>query len=157
MKNFKTLGRQLKSMVAQYRMDRRISRRVRAYERGLLHRSHKDRLRGFAEEIGASPEQVSFFFRNVRRTTFDQWLKTCRIKDAMETMRIHPEWSLQKTGGLVGYSDKSNFKRHFKEIAGCNPVEWRERLRKQASYRRQEEAERRPRGRTSNFRRPSDC
>ena len=36
-----------------------------------------------------------------------------------------PETPVRHIGYIIGFSDKSNFRRQFREVVGCTPTEWR--------------------------------
>ena len=50
-----------------------------------------------------------------------------RIEDAKRLLMEQPEIPVRHIGYIIGFSDKSNFRRQFKEVVGCTPSEWRER------------------------------
>jgi AraC-like DNA-binding protein len=50
-----------------------------------------------------------------------------RIRDAQEQMKEEPLTPTSVIARRVGYQDRSNFSRHFKEITGLTPDAWRKR------------------------------
>ncbi len=48
-----------------------------------------------------------------------------RLKDAQEQMLAEPDTPTAVIARRVGYQDRSNFSRHFKEFTGLTPDTWR--------------------------------
>ena len=47
------------------------------------------------------------------------------MDEAMRLLLENRETPANLIGEQVGISDKSNFRKQFKEITGCTPVQWR--------------------------------
>ena len=56
---------------------------------------------------------------------FLQWRKEIRIDEAKRLLVKDKTIPTAIIGEEVGISDKSNFKRQFREITGCTPAQWR--------------------------------
>lgn len=80
------------------------------------------------DELGLTNMELSFYCSHILNKKFLSWRKEMRIKDAQRLLIEHPEIPVRHIGYIVGLNDKSYFRRQFKEIVGCTPTEWRERL-----------------------------
>ena len=77
-----------------------------------------------AESIGTTyPILYRYFSADGR--DFRTWRTALRIQDAMEQMKAHPSIPLSTISRRVGFSDRSNFARLFKEHTGVTPNQWR--------------------------------
>lgn len=80
-----------------------------------------------AHTLHVASAQLSHFFRTQMGTRFTTWRKQLRITEAKELLLKRPELSITEVGLMVGFEDKSNFRKAFKDICHCTPGEWRER------------------------------
>ena len=78
-----------------------------------------------AARLGVRKMQISLYTHSVYGLSFPGWRKELRIKEAMRLLLEDKSIPTTLIGEAVGISDKSNFRRQFKEIAGCTPLEWR--------------------------------
>jgi AraC-like DNA-binding protein len=82
-------------------------------------------LQEVADSLGLYKEDFSLFFRRVYGKNFLQWRKEIRIDEAKRLLVKDKTIPTAIIGEEVGISDKSNFKRQFREITGCTPAQWR--------------------------------
>jgi AraC-like DNA-binding protein len=78
-----------------------------------------------AREIGISKELLSLYFRCIVKKSFLHWRKEMRIAEAKKLLLEERSTPLLIVAESVGIGDKSNFRKQFKEVAGCTPTEWR--------------------------------
>ena len=78
-----------------------------------------------ADNLGITSEELGLYSWNVSGKSFLQWRKALRIDEAMRLLLEDRETPANLIGEQVGISDKSNFRKQFKEITGCSPAEWR--------------------------------
>lgn len=79
-----------------------------------------------ADDIGVSQEQLSWFFRQYAGTSFLQWRKRLRIRDAKKLLSRKNPLPVTKVGEMVGIPDKSNFRNQFEAFTGMTPAQWRD-------------------------------
>lgn len=77
-----------------------------------------------AGQIGATPEQLSYFCSEVLGKTFRQLRKELRIREAERLLRRCPGMTLSELGRSVGIPDRSDFRKQFIDVAGQSPGEW---------------------------------
>ena len=82
-------------------------------------------LQEVADSLVLYKEDFSLFFRRVYGKNFLQWRKEIRIDEAKRLLVKDKTIPTAIIGEEVGISDKSNFKRQFREITGCTPAQWR--------------------------------
>lgn len=78
-----------------------------------------------AEELAMSREQLSRYFLLRFGLSFIRWRREIRVEEAKRILRDNKTIPTALVGEAVGISDKSNFRRQFKEITGYTPAEWR--------------------------------
>lgn len=84
-------------------------------------------LEDVADELGVSPAQLRSYFTDVVGVRFSCWRKALRIEKAKSLLLERPELPVSTIGTMVGFPDKSNFRKRFREVEDCSPREWRER------------------------------
>ncbi|MBI5915286.1 MAG: helix-turn-helix transcriptional regulator [Bacteroidetes bacterium] len=57
-----------------------------------------------------------------------EYVRNKRLEKAAELLREQPEWSVSQVAQEVGFGNQSYFTVRFKEVFGCCPGAWRERL-----------------------------
>jgi len=57
--------------------------------------------------------------------SFREWINQLRIEEAQNLLRQYPEMTVTEIASKVGFSDKTNFRRHFIALTGFNPQDWR--------------------------------
>lgn len=78
-----------------------------------------------AAELGLRKEQLSLYFRKHVGTSFIKWRRELRIKEAQRLLLEDKNTPTAVIGEAVGISDKSYFRRQFKEVTGVSPAIWR--------------------------------
>jgi AraC-like DNA-binding protein len=78
-----------------------------------------------ASKIGTNRSYLSEHINSNIGKTFRQWINELRIDEAKNWMRQYPEMTLNEIASHVGYTDKSNFIRQFKQLTSATPNEWR--------------------------------
>ncbi|MBP5719518.1 MAG: AraC family transcriptional regulator [Bacteroidales bacterium] len=78
-----------------------------------------------ADELGIRKEQLSLYFRMHVGTSFIKWRRELRIKEAQRLLLEDKNIPTAIIGEAVGISDKSYFRRQFKEVTGLTPAAYR--------------------------------
>ena len=78
-----------------------------------------------ADSLGITREELGSYTWSLCGKSFLQWRKELRIEEAKRLLLDNRETPANLIGEQVGIGDKSNFRRQFREIAGCTPAEWR--------------------------------
>ena len=79
-----------------------------------------------ARIMNLSSEQLGHYFRTRTGQSFLRWRRQLRIEEAQRLLLADRKMPAALVGEAVGISDKSNFRRQFKELTGCTPAEWRQ-------------------------------
>lgn len=79
-----------------------------------------------AEELGTNRSYFSRYLNSQKNTDFRNWRTKLRIEEAGRLLLIYHDKSLAEIAEMVGISDTSNFRKHFIEIMGRTPQEWRD-------------------------------
>lgn len=79
-----------------------------------------------AEELGMNRSYFSRYLNTQKNTDFRNWRTRLRIEEASRLLLIYPDKSLANIAEEVGISDTSNFRKHFIDIKGITPQEWRD-------------------------------
>ena len=82
-----------------------------------------------AASLGIDKDILSKYFRRNYGKCFLQWRKETRINEAKLLLLKDRDMPTALIGEQVGISDKSNFKRQFRDLTGYTPAQWR--LKKQ--------------------------
>lgn len=80
-----------------------------------------------AESIGTTYPILYRYFA-AEGKDFRTWRTALRIEDAMAQMKAEPDTPISTISRRVGFSDRSNFARLFKEHIGLTPFQWRQTL-----------------------------
>ena len=88
--------------------------------------SAEDSLDNFADRVGVPRDEVAAFMRDHLGDRFMTMRKRLRISDAEELLLKKPELSLAEVGRTVGFQDKSDFRKTFRQEKGISPHSWRE-------------------------------
>jgi AraC-like DNA-binding protein len=102
----------LEKRIEQWIEDKRFA------EKGII-------LNTLALELGTNRSYLSKYFNTDMGKTFRDWLNLLRIEEAQRLLVQYPEASIAKIASQVGFSDKSNFRRHFINLTGVSPQDWR--------------------------------
>ena len=79
-----------------------------------------------ADSIGVPREEVVTFMHDWVGDRFLAMRKRLRIYDAGELLLNDPEMPLAEAGRTVGFQDKSDFRKTFRQEKGMSPYSWRE-------------------------------
>jgi AraC-like DNA-binding protein len=105
----------------------RVEARLQTWVDNKGYRKPQRTLMEAAESIGTTyPILYRYFAADGR--DFRTWRTALRIEDAMEQMKAEPDTPLSTISRRVGFSDRSNFARLFKEHIGLTPYQWRQTL-----------------------------
>ena len=83
-----------------------------------------------AKELGTTKNLLNCYFAKYEHITFREWRTQLRIKEAERILCEEDGVVVSSLHELVGVSDKSNFRRSFKQIIGMTPNEYRKQVRK---------------------------
>ena len=78
-----------------------------------------------AARMGLTWPQLFAWCQQRTGMDFRAWRIRLRIEDAKELLLKEPEASAATIARKVGYNDRSNFTRHFQQLTGVTPVQWR--------------------------------
>ncbi len=79
-----------------------------------------------AEQLGISRRSLERFVHPSTNQDFRFWKTSVRIERAKTLLLEREESPVIDIAMAVGFNDKSNFHKKFKEITGCTPSQWRE-------------------------------
>ena len=97
---------------------------LQAWVKGKGYRLPQRSLAEAAESIGTTYPILYRYF-SAEGKDFRTWRTVLRIQDAMEQMKAEPRTPLSTISRRVGFSDRSNFARLFKDHIGLTPLQWR--------------------------------
>jgi AraC-like DNA-binding protein len=80
-----------------------------------------------ASMLNMSNPSFSRYFKHHTRKTFSGYVSEIRISYACQLL-MHGEESVARIGYMSGFENLSNFYRHFREITGLTPKEYRHRF-----------------------------
>ena len=130
-KKLKKLGRKglsrLKDNIAERKSYDKVARSLERWlNEGKLHECY-DSLEDIIEDLGVTHAELKYFCTMKFGKPFLTWRKELRMEEAKELLQNHLEIPICHIAFGLGFSDKSNFRKQFKEIVGCTPSEWRAR------------------------------
>ena len=105
------LGTQTVQRIQQWIYDRRWAENASAQQ--------------VADSLGVTRQELAQYFRNHSGRSFLQWRKETRIEEAKLLLSSDDDTPTAVIGEAVGLSDKSNFRRQFKQLTGLTPAQWR--------------------------------
>ncbi len=105
----------------------KVEKRLARWIRDCKHHESYDSMEEILDELGLTNGELTIYCSRVLNKKFLTWRKELRIEDAKRLLMENPDAPVHHIGYIVGFSDKSNFRRQFKEVVGCTPTEWRER------------------------------
>ena len=82
-------------------------------------------LEQLSEKLGLSKQKINLYAYCLYRVSFLRWRRELRIEEAKRLLLEDKKAPTALIGEYVGISDKSNFRRQFKEATGYTPAEWR--------------------------------
>ena len=77
-------------------------------------------------ELGTTKEFLHLYFTTRVGKDFKTWRTELRVEEAKRLLIENKELSINVTGEVAGFSDRSNFHRQFVKIVGCTPKQWRD-------------------------------
>lgn len=83
-----------------------------------------------AKELETTKSLLNGYFAKHEQVSFREWRTRLRIKEAERILCEEDGVVVSSLHELVGVSDKSNFRRHFKQLTGMTPNEYRKQVRK---------------------------
>lgn len=83
-------------------------------------------LESLADSLGIPREEVASFLWTCSGERFLTVRKRLRVADARELLVARPDLSFAQIARAVGFPDKSDFRKAFKEETGFLPRTWRE-------------------------------
>lgn len=86
-------------------------------------------IKAVSEELGISESHLSHIFKKETEYTVGAYITRYRIRTAMKLLRNN-RYKVYEVAEMVGYRDIAYFSNTFKKLAGVNPSEYQERLRR---------------------------
>ena len=77
-----------------------------------------------AREAGVSRTALSTLINKQEGVNFNTFINRLRIQEAQRLMREQPDLTMQEISDRIGYSEQSNFSRHFKAVSSYTPQQW---------------------------------
>lgn len=128
-KKLKRIGRKGLSRINDGKAERRSMEKV---EKSLgkwlsdgKHRECYESLEEIIEDLGVTHQELKYFCSLRFGKPFLTWRKELRMEEAKELLQSRPKTPICHIAYDLGFSDKSNFRKQFKEVVGCTPSEWR--------------------------------
>lgn len=78
-----------------------------------------------AKRLKSNRNLLSNMINQYEGVNYNSYINRLRIEEAQRIISENPSFSVAEVAEQVGYSDQSNFSRHFKEWTGVSPTEWR--------------------------------
>ena len=103
----------------------KVEKRLARWVKEGRHHECDNSMEEILDELGLTNGELSFYCSHVLNKKFLTWRKEMRIEDAKKLLMEQPETPVRHIGYIIGFSDKSNFRRQFREVVGCTPTEWR--------------------------------
>ena len=85
-----------------------------------------------ARALASSPRQLQRAFEEVGETTFSDYLREVRLRNAAELLARQP-LTVRQVSLLVGYRQPAHFAKAFQRRFGMTPAEHRDRARSRAA------------------------
>ena len=82
-------------------------------------------LADLAKAVNTNRTYLSYYFSNVKKTTFYDYINQLRItKKSLPMMREHPEYTLDYVAAMSGFKSISTFRRAFIKLTGTSPSQY---------------------------------
>ncbi|MDL2256198.1 helix-turn-helix domain-containing protein [Parabacteroides sp. OttesenSCG-928-K15] len=78
-----------------------------------------------AQQLNTNRTYLSNYINHTLNKTFKEWINELRIREAQELLLQNQAQPVCEIAFMVGYTDKSNFGRHFTRYTGTTPAHWR--------------------------------
>ena len=85
-----------------------------------------DNIDNFSSRTGIPREEITSFLLEHIGKHYLSLRKELRIEDAKELILERPDLSIYEIARMVGFADKSNFRKDFTDHVGVRPKVWRE-------------------------------
>ena len=82
-------------------------------------------IKELADELCTNRTYLSNHINSTMNTSFCQWLNNLRIEEAQRLLANNPSLSLKDLAHDLGYKEQAAFSRHFTNIVGTSPSEWK--------------------------------
>ena len=82
-------------------------------------------IKELADELCTNRTYLSNHINSTMNTSFCQWLNNLRIEEAQRLLTDDPSLSLKDLAHDLGYKEQAAFSRHFTNIVGTSPSEWK--------------------------------
>lgn len=82
-------------------------------------------LKDLAQKLAIGRTTLSSLINTQEGVSFNFWINNLRIEFSKKLLLKHPEYSISEIAEQSGYTEASNFSRHFKQITGKTPSVWR--------------------------------
>lgn len=105
------VGKQLASKMSQWVLEKKWAENLT--------------MKQVADSLGVTSEELGLYSVSHWGKNFLQWRKEIRIEEAKRLLLEQRNMPATLIGEMVGIGDKSNFRKQFRELAGCSPAEWR--------------------------------
>lgn len=79
-----------------------------------------------AAQLSTGRKAIERYFESAAKQDFRYWKTFIRIERAQTLLLENESIPVIDIAKTVGFNDKSNFHKKFKEITGCTPSQWRE-------------------------------
>ena len=128
-KKLKKLGRKgmsrLKDNVAERKSYDKVARNLERWVSEGRHHECYGSLEDILNDLDVTHDELKHFCAFKFGKPFLTWRKELRMEEAKELLQDHPDIPICHIAFDLGFSDKSNFRKQFKDIVGCSPGEWR--------------------------------
>ena len=114
---------------SQGAIDEKISENLRLWIDSKAFCRQNETIPKVAEQLGVSPESLSYYCTHVLGEHFSTFRKKLRMEEAKSLIRKNPDAPIADIAVSVGIPDKANFRRQFYECFGFPPSEWRKRCK----------------------------
>lgn len=94
-------------------------------EKNELYLSQELTLADLAKAVNTNRTYLSYYFSNVKKTTFYDYINQLRItKKSLPMMHEHPEYTLDYVAAKSGFKSISTFRRAFIKLTGKSPSQY---------------------------------
>lgn len=80
------------------------------------------------DTLGVAHGELSQYFSDELGTTFRAWRTALRVEEAERLLRANPDIAVSDLMSLSGFSDRSNFGKHFAKTTGLSLKDYRKNL-----------------------------
>lgn len=116
------IPRSYKNQMTKTQIDQKISEWINNPEND----TKNPTIETFADFIGTDKYTLNTYFYKYHNKDFRTWRSEMKIKKARAMLiRKNNALDINQTAEALGFRDKSNFHRLFKQYTGCTPGEWK--------------------------------